>query len=250
MRFFTLFMVAFAALGQSPPSPAPSFEVASIRVHQGRGRIGVTTSGNRLTARPALAGSLIMYAYDVKSYQLDDSLSRSPVAEIFYDILAKAEGDRVPTQAEFRAMLRQLLADRFNLKLHREPREMPVFALTVAKNGPKLKPGAPDAPPARFLAAGRNWRWIAPRATIAELVAELNHNAFLERPAFDSTGLAGTYNIELTYTPATPPNKRDPEPDDLSILTALEDQLGLKLEPGKRSIEVLVIDHIEKPTEN
>jgi uncharacterized protein (TIGR03435 family) len=174
------------------------------------------------------------------------------MGDLFYDVAAKADGDIPPTTDEFREMMQSLLAERFQLKTHRERQDVNVYELVVGKNGPKLKASAPDAVSAtNFHANGRNWEASLPKATMGDLIQLLDGNGYLGRPALDKTGLTGTYNIQLTYTPDIPPNRRgEPDSNDISIFTAVQDQLGLKLSPQKAQMEVLVVDRVAKPFGN
>ncbi len=239
-------------VGLSRPDPG-QFEVASVKVHQGPGRIHIATSGLRLTAEAEGVWSLIMYAYNLKSYQVSLSdAQRAMLGDTFFDVEAKAEGVVPPTTEEFRQMMRALLADRFQLRVHREAREMPVYELMVGRNGPKFKASAPDAISSqKFRADGRNWAANLTKATMDELVQYLDGSAFLDRPVFDKTGLTGAYDIKLSYTPDIPPNRRgEPDPNDISIYAAVEEQLGLKLQPQKAAVEILIVDRVEKPSGN
>jgi uncharacterized protein (TIGR03435 family) len=148
-------------------------------------------------------------------------------------------------------MLQSLLADRFKLRFHREMREIPVYELVAAKNGPKLKESAPTAESmGRMTVNGRNYQASIPKARMDDVVQAIG-NSFLDRPVLDKTGLTGTYDLKLTYTPDIPSNRKgDPDPNDISIFTAVQEQLGLKLEPTKALVEILVVDHVEKPIEN
>lgn len=227
-----------------------SFEVASIRPHQGPLRnIDITSSGARLDATASVM-QLILYAYDLKAYQVVPASPNMPFYE-FYDVSAKAGGDRAPKRSEFRQMLQSLLASRFMLKVHRDTKEMPVYALVIGSKGSKLKPSAPDAGVmGRMMVEGRNYVTTRPKATMDDIVGAIT-NSFLDRPVIDRTGLTGTYELKLTFTPDIPANRRgEPDPNDISIFTAVQEQLGLKLEPQKTMIEVLVVDRIEKPSEN
>jgi uncharacterized protein (TIGR03435 family) len=247
-----MFRASFAALlpalvfAQSSPR---TFEAASIKFHEGSlHRINeITTSGQRLTAYAANAAYLIVYAYDVKAFQIEGIRDY----DSYWDIFAKAEGDSIPTTAEFRQMLQALLADRFQLKMHREMREMPVYALVVAKNGPKLKDADPDTDAmGLFDQQGRNVVVTLPKASMSGIVDAIGY-ANLDRPIVDKTGLSGTYNIKLTYTPNFKRyNGSAPDVDDLDVFQAVEKQLGLKLEARKDSVEILVVDRVEKPSAN
>jgi uncharacterized protein (TIGR03435 family) len=245
-----IFGAHFVASCQSTPLPA--FEVASIRPHlEPPHSINISTAGNRLTVEASYVFSIIMYAFNLKNYQIDIPKSLDPSPDAMYDIAAKAEGDATPTKDEFRQMLQSLLADRFKLKVHREMHEMPIYALVLGKNGPKLKESAPDADPmGRMSVNGRNYQVTRLKATMDDIVLGIA-NAFLDRPVVDKTGLSGNYELNLTYTPDIQSNRRtEPDPNDISIFTAVQEQLGLKLEPQKAQVEILVIDHIEKPTSN
>ena len=227
-----------------------SFDVASIRPHQGPLRnIDITSIGTRLEATAAVM-QLILYAYDLKAYQVVPGSPNMPLYD-FYDVVAKAAGDRAPTRSEFRQMLQSLLAGRFQLKFHREMKEMPVYALVVGPRGSKLKPSAPDASAVgRMMVDGRNYVVTRPKATMDDIVGAIT-NSFLDRPVIDHTGLTGTYELKLTFTPDISSNRRgEPDPSDISIFTAVQEQLGLKLEPQKAMVEILVVDHIEKPSDN
>jgi len=228
-----------------------SFEVASIKLHEGpMYRIGVKTSGQRLTADAANVRGLVMFAYDVKNFQVAGDAPLLKQSEARWDIVAKAEGDSAPTRPEFRPMMQALLADRFQLKIHREMREMPVFALVLSKNGPKFKESDPDADPAElFSAKRRNTVVTLPKATMSDVVDAIG-NAFLDRPVVDKTGLTGTYNIKLTYTPNTRANRESPDLNDINVFQAIEEQLGLKLEARKEMVEMLIVDRVEKPSAN
>jgi uncharacterized protein (TIGR03435 family) len=191
-----------------------------------------------------------MYAWDLKSYQAPATPALLPFGDSFYDIAAKAEGDIAPSNAEFRRMLQLLLADRFRLVMHRETRELPVYALVVGRNGPKFKESTPESSLGEhYSASGRNWEVTIPKATMDDVLRAIE-NRLPDRPVLDKTGLKGTYDIRLTYTPDIPPNRKAPDPDDISIYTAVQEQLGLKLEPQKAMVEVLVVDHAEKPGGN
>ena len=246
-----IFGACCEAFGQSAPPPR-AFEVASVKPHPGPvPRIDISTSGSRLTAEAYTVLGLIMYAYNLRNDQVSRTTSLLTVGDTMYDIVAKAEREGTPTRAEFRQMLQSLLADRFKLEVHREMKEMPVYALVVGKNGPKLKESAPDADPWAYTGvSGRNYEVTMPKATMERLVKEISNAAFLDRPVLDKTGLTGTYDIRLTYTPENRMS-RGPEPDlDVSIFTAVQDQLGLRLVQQKADVEILVVDHVEKPSEN
>jgi uncharacterized protein (TIGR03435 family) len=155
-----------------------------------------------------------------------------------------ASRDELTRQADL--MLRALLADRFKLKIHREMKDQPVYELVVAKNGPKIKPSSSD----KFsLTTGRGHLEFH-HASMAVFIGYLYGRPGFpqqaaDRPVLDRTGLQGFYDLTLDWAPDSDPNPTGP-----SLFTALEEQTGLKLEPRKAPFEFLVIDHVEKPTEN
>jgi uncharacterized protein (TIGR03435 family) len=155
-----------------------------------------------------------------------------------YDIKAKAEGN---AGDDLWPMVQTLLADRFQLKFHRETRELPIYALVVAKNGAKL-----HAVSAAGLGVGMGkGRFNGRGADMPTLASVLSNE--LGRLVFDRTGLSGFYDFTLTFEPD---DTRAADTAGPSLFTALQEQLGLRLEPQKGPVETLVIDHAEKPSAN
>jgi uncharacterized protein (TIGR03435 family) len=167
-----------------------------------------------------------------------------------FDVLAKAEGN--PTRQQLQLMLRTLLADRFKLVVHKETREKPAFALVLArpdgKLGPSLRPSDVDCSPAnrdRAPQGACGFRagpgLISSRsATMGMLAAEL---ILIGRLVVDRTGLTGSYDLDLRWTP-------DEFETSSELITALREQLGLKLEAIRAPMEVIVVDKAERPSEN
>jgi uncharacterized protein (TIGR03435 family) len=173
----------------------------------------------------------------------DDELQNT-----FYDIVAIAPEGTAPTRDEFRRMLQTLLADRFKLKTHIEKRQLPVYALVVGKGSPKLRP--PSEPGHELHGVnGRNQFLETDRIAMSDLAVYISGSFMPDRPVIDRTGLAGTYKLRIEATPEFRIN-RNPQPDDLSIFTAVQEQLGLKLEPSIAALDVLVIDSAQRPSEN
>jgi uncharacterized protein (TIGR03435 family) len=239
-------LLSGSAFGQS----ARVFEVASVKVHERRGgRVGIATSGPRLTAEAKTVMGLVMYAWNLRSYQVLSTPALLPFGDIFYDVAAKAEGDSVPTADKFREMMQSLLADRFRLRVHRETRELPVYALVVGKSGPKFHESTEDADPVpHYVASGRNYDVTMRKAIMEDVIGAID-NSLVDRPVLDKTGLSGAYEIRMIYTPDTPPNRKAPDPDDISIFSAVE-RLGLRLEAQRAPIDVLVVDSVAKPSGN
>jgi uncharacterized protein (TIGR03435 family) len=270
---------AYAAIGQAASSTR--FEIVSIKPNseggadaQGFGDIRMLPGG-RMIAEKVLLRYFIQNAYGLKPFQL----SGGPgwIDSAHYDIDAKAAGDA--NGAEMRLMMQALLEDRFRLKIHRETRELPVYELSAAKGGAKLlppkdgscvaaNPNAPPAPPAQeqLGPCGRILVSMSPvgarlaggNVSVAELVRILSN--ILGRTVVNKTAFSGTFDVHLEFaadealagTPR-PPMQGPPQAADLalsSIFTVIHDQLGLKLESAKGGVEVIVIDHVEIPTEN
>jgi uncharacterized protein (TIGR03435 family) len=257
------FFCATAALllRAQTPNPPNEFEVASIKKADpdARGRyIRMQTAHQFLAYNHALK-TLIAAAYDVSPQAI--SGGPSWVESERYEILAKAPGDARPSLREQMIMLRALLADRFKLTIHRERKEMSVYALTVAKGGSKLKvstvsPDAtPEGPPAlAFVVTPGTLRLPARYASMDEFASLLQRGA-LGRPVVDQTGLTGRYDFDLecaideTLFDGALGNGPD-NPTAPGLFAALQEQLGLKLEATRGPVSAIVIDHAEPASEN
>ena len=245
--FALAFLVATGLLSQAPSA----FEVASIRVHSftSDDRSGPLIAGNRFI-RGGNLNQLIMYAWDLKVYQLSGGpgwVTHPSTDTDYYDISAIAEGSEPLTQSRARQLLQNLLADRFRLRLHREVKEMPVYALIVGRGGPKFRPSAADA--TNGIRASVTVQTVASTFTksrMDDLVRLLSSAA--DRPVLDQTGLAGFYDFRVEF--ARDPASAATDSSASSIFTAVQEQLGLKLEPQKGSIEIMVIDHADRPSDN
>ena len=271
------FPLAFQAQSPATPAGSAAFEVASVKRN---------TSGDQRVAIQIQPGGLFK-ATNVTLRLLLGNAYRGEASRIEgwpswfnsdrFDIVAKAEGDAPPDQ--FRAMLRALLQERFKLSVHHETRELPIYALVLARRdgklGPHLRPAAvdcdtvgrgnapppiPQSPTERLPCGMRQapGRILAGGVPMAPLVGNLSN--FVDRLVVDRTGLKGNFDLELEWTPdqlsqpgtgVAPPSDFPPPPaDGPSIFTALQEQLGLKLESTKGPVEVLVIDSVERPTED
>jgi uncharacterized protein (TIGR03435 family) len=230
-----------------------SFEAVSIKPHvfTGGGALGTRVSGSLVTISITTVNRLIQEAYDVKEYQVIGGPDWMSALADAYDIVARAPGDERPTPDQLKQMMQSVLEDRFKLKLHRDRREIPVYRLIVAKSGTKLTANAGGASSARASLFPTR-RLNATAMQTSYLISMLTNE--LRRPVYDETALTGRYDFTLEWTPnpvQTAARDANTEPSGVpDIVTAVEEQLGLKLESTKRLIEVLVIDHVEKPTEN
>lgn len=269
-----------AALRAEQPPATPAFEVASVKpasrdVLLQQGFLCGFGAGGRFRALGTLQ-SLIACAYGIPGARAGQEISGGPkwLNDDLFAIAATSPGDQLPrSQSEGLVMLRTLLADRFKLVVHRESKDVPMWALVIARRdgrlGPQLRPTASDC--AAWIAGGRrgapppdntdlpcgrgrvNASAIRNSAmTLAQFANLLSPR--VERPVQDRTGLAGSFYIDLQWKPDLGPTAAPDAglPDRLptSIFTALQEQLGLKLESIKSALSILVIDHAELPTAN
>jgi uncharacterized protein (TIGR03435 family) len=189
----------------------------------------------------------IQAAYDVRPYQV---AGPSWIDSERYEITAKAAA-AVP-RPELMRMLQALLADRFQLKLHHETRELPVYALVVAKSGSKLQPGDPKAEAAMSFTEVQGAISFH-NYPVAALAEQLSGRVFaLDRPVIDQTGLTGVYNVTLKLADSIADLKRAAEKgENPDVFALLQEQAGLRLAPQKAPVDILVVDHAEKaPGEN
>jgi uncharacterized protein (TIGR03435 family) len=215
------------------------------------GSMEFSKGGERFTMTNMPLGALILVAYNVTIRQLSGPIE---FLSDRYDVDAKAEHPASADQVL--EMLRTLLADRFELRLHRENRETPVYMLTIAKGGAKLRRSlAAESADTAFRIPARaggteegSGRLIFRNESMPDLAWALTRTAGIgDRVVVDATGLDERYDFELKFA-----RERDSTtpPDGPSIFSALPEQLGLKLEPRKAPVEFLVIDHIERPSAN
>jgi uncharacterized protein (TIGR03435 family) len=228
---------------------AQTFDVVSIKPTPPNVRsIAIETTPGRFLAKGATVSFLLQYGYGLQAFEITDGPSW--IESDRFEIEGKFEGEDSP--AQMIPMLREVLADRFKLKFHQETRQLPVYELVVAKGGPKLQEPARKGTEPRFGSfAGR---LVASNETMPALATVLTRA--LRRRVLDKTSLTGHYDFVLQWTPEenqTPPLRPGataPDPNGPSIFTALQEQLGLRLESSRGPVEVLVIDHVEKPSTN
>lgn len=241
-----------AAQGQVSPVQSPTFDVAAIHLHKSMPseRSHIIESAGRLTTINESLKAIMQWAFDVPASRIIGGPAW--IDSDRFDIEAKSEStldtqikfDTIAARKQKRAMMQTLLANRFHLVTHLETRELPIFALVVAKSGPSfLKTQAKGTTVNQSrghlqVEGGENTMTI-----LAESLAEI-----LDRIVVDKTGIEGKYSLNLKWTPDGTVADSDQAP--LSIYTALQEQLGLKLEPQKGPVEVLVIDRVEMPSEN
>ena len=270
MKVPALLLAATTAFAQPPSARLAfdSFEVATIKPTPRD-----WTGGRFMRMQTAQQFSARNYEFRIL---VSAAFSISPKAVIggpawvdsdHYDIVAKTPGEGLPNEVrpnlqEQMKMLRQLLEDRFKFTYHREPKEMTYYALTVAKNGPKLQESKLDPnatpegpPPLVFVLSPQGARLPARYATMGEFAALLQRSA-LDRPVVDQTGLTGRYDFDIEWAPdetqfngVFKPGNPD-SPTKPSLSAAIQQQLGLRLDSAKGPVEAMVIDRAERPTEN
>ncbi len=249
-----------APLPKIPPMAAnadPSFEVATIKPSKPdeKGRAFLVRGGQFITINTTLL-SVIEFAYDLQANEVVGGPDW--MASDKFDIAAKPDAPGAPSDKQWKSMVQKLLADRFQLRFHREKKEMSAYVLTVAKNGPKLtkSQGDPNGLPGLFF---HDLGALYVQNATMEDFTHLMQSAVLDRPVVDQTGLQGRWNFVLKWTPdesqfgglgmkvPPPSNAADAPPP---LFTAIQEQIGLKLEARKAPVEVLVLDHVEKPSPN
>jgi uncharacterized protein (TIGR03435 family) len=243
-------------LSQTSAEEKPSFEVASIKANNSHSPTDSTSYGTHFIATNVKLKELILNAYHVLDFQLVGGPDWINSNTVRFDIEATTDSIRTHDSEVIMAMVRSLLEDRFQLKVHRENRELSVFNLIAGKRGHKLQPTVEGRPGPDGLGPGSSHNGGSPRgielsasgATIDHLIDMLASR--IGRPIIDKTDLTGKYDFALKFAPyninAPPP--ADPVGPD--VFTAIQEQLGLKLEAGKGSVQVLVIDNVQKPTVN
>jgi len=251
----TLSLIAFA---QTTPG-SNSFDVVSVKPGDSSFRgMSMHVSPSGFSVTNVTLKYLIQYAWDVKGFQISggagwmgsDRFTVEAKSDERLDVdFDDAHSEKYKAFAErLHSRVRSLLADRFGLKLHTEERVMPVYGLVVAGTGPKLLPAPDGAPEGWSTGSGMLKGTRVSTKTIARGLSDAT-----ERVVIDRTGLTGYYDYKLNWTPdaaaggAPDASEQATSP---SLFTAVQEQLGLRLKPAKAPVEVLVIDHAEKPSAN
>ena len=232
------------ALAQIAAGERDSFEVASIRPHEGSGDSSETNllPGGRYEGKNVSVRKMLRQALGVD----DPQMLGAPdwVDTACYDIEAKTGGAGTPQVEEFQKLLLTLLEDRFQLRFHRETRERPVYWLVVEKSGDKLKRTTGDSRPTMSVNGSGARKVLQARAvSMGEFVSLLPRQ--VGRPVDDHTGLTGRYDVKLEWDESQSADMLLP-----SLYGALQEQLGLRLKPAKGMVNVIEIDHIERPSAN
>jgi uncharacterized protein (TIGR03435 family) len=255
---------------EPPPPPKmmdekakPQFEVATIKPSDPNRRgwgINIDRSGQLHTTNTNLS-DLIKFAYDMHPKQVVGAPAW--VDSEKFDILAKPDVPGLPSVNQMKAMMQKLIEDRFSLKFHHEKKELSVYAITVAKGGEKIKKEENSTVPIPGFGGRPQSGFNVRNGTIAEF-ASVMQAQFMEQPVVDQTGLGDTrYTFILKWTPdpsqstgfggGPPPDAAPPVPDadaPPDLFAAMQQQLGLKMGTTKAQVDVMVIDKIDKPSEN
>ncbi len=251
---------------EPPPPPKPmaadanlSFEVATIKPSNpetpGQSILVGRGGGNLFTTTNTTLNDLMTFAYGVHVTQILSGPSW--LASERFDVMGKPEQAGIPNATQLRTMVRKLLVERFSLAFHNEKRELSAYTITVAKNGPKLAKNESGGILPGF--GGRGPGAIGVRNTTMAEFADFLQARVLERPVVDQTGLSGRFDFTLEWRPetlqsaATGPNAQQLPPEVESrpnLFTAIQEQIGLKLEAGRVPVDVFVIDRVQKPSEN
>jgi uncharacterized protein (TIGR03435 family) len=236
--------------GQSSSKSPIAFEVASIRpaIHgvgeEGSSRSEIESTADSLTMRNVDLREMVQWAYGLQNYQV---LGTHMLEGLRYDIRARA-GDR-ESVSTLRLMLQDLLATRFKVQLHREEKRTVVYELVVAKDGPRLPANKADTLPSSYLKESLprvvDGSFVFTSVSITEFAQQLTQLRGIDLPVVDRTMIQGVYDITLKSAA-----KAILEPDGPSLLTLIQEQLGLKLVSAKDPIEVLTVDHAENPSAN
>jgi uncharacterized protein (TIGR03435 family) len=257
MRSTILACVFITVWGIAYGQMIPEFEVASVKqldqtIQPGTADLSfVGTSGkpfkiegNRVAIKGTLR-ALIAAAYSIKEYQVSGAPRWAET--LMFAILAETPGDTVRTQDQVRPMLQSLLTDRFQLKFHRDTKELAVYRLKQVKKSSLLKQATPDEKFSWNLSQGPGGtlRSKATRESIGDFVQLVGVST--DRPVIDQTGLSGDIDYDIVISP---PEGKGPEDVNRAIIDAVIDQLGLKLEAAKESVGILVVDSVEKPSAN
>lgn len=226
----------------------PGFEVATVKPADPNDHSqGFQLRGRHIFIENESVTNLICFAYSIQQSQLINASSW--LENVSWDIDGVPDVEGYPNMQQYRHMVEKLLTGRFALRMHHEKRELSVYALTVAKGGVKLtqSKSTPDAPidqTGHGDKGQQSWRFT--NNTMGDFAMGMQF--LVGKPIVDQTNLPGRFDFMLRWTPD---ELRTPDPDaPPGLFTAIQEQLGLKLDPTRAPTDVLVIDHAERPSEN
>ena len=248
----------------APPKPMtatdPSFEVATIKLtdpNDPSKLFTLTPGGRQVITKGTTMNDLISFAYGMHPKQVINTPDWFDKTK--FDITGQPDAEGVPNQDQMKTMLQKLLVSRFQLTFHKDTRELSVYEIVVGKDGPKLAATAVEGNlPGLFFRSINPADLMVRNATIANF-AGLMQSAVLDKPVVDHTGLTGKYDFELKWTPDqgqmetfggvknAPAENADAPPD---LYTAIQQQIGLKIQSAKDPVDVMVIDKVSQPSPN
>jgi uncharacterized protein (TIGR03435 family) len=248
-HFLALTVFVSGALGLAQ-TPKEAFEVASIKPSDPNAHGSSSNTDRRfVTIKNWTLKRLVERAFDVQDYQVTGGPNW--LDSVHFDISAKVDEAQPELkgkegQVRIMAMYRSLLDERFQFQFHRETKTLPVYNLVAAKSGFKLT--AVEANGQQSMSSS-NRKLTSKGVDMPALAVFLSRT--MERPVQDATGISGVFDFQLEWSPDEPAKAADGnEPAGPSIFTALQEQLGLRLEAAKGPVEIIIVDHAEKPTEN
>jgi uncharacterized protein (TIGR03435 family) len=248
-----------------PPSPkippmnanaSPGIEVSTIKPTKPDEQVFMLVfRGGHFQTKNISLSKLLAFSYGVQEKQLVDLPAWAQTDK--YDIDAKPDTEGTPNKKQLQIMVQKLVADRFSFKFHDEKRELPVYVLTVAKSGQKMAKSEDQGGLPGFGLGGMG-RLSVHNSSMDEFVGMMQETV-MDRPVLNQTGLTERYDFNLNWTPddsqfggtpirmPPPPDNANPPPN---LYTAIQEQIGLKLESTRALADVMIIDHVEKPSEN
>jgi uncharacterized protein (TIGR03435 family) len=254
---------AAESYAQQPVGQHPVFDLVALKPSaQGRQGSTLRVGGRRFEVKNATLNDLICFAYEIHSSQVIGSPGWAEVSR--FDLTALSDGQGLSNEALWKGMLQQYLGDQFQLSFHRETQEASVYVLTASPTGPRLTPskGDPSGLPAFAVTLGalnaaytNQGSLTATNASMKDLATAMQR-LVLEYPVVDQTGIVGRFNFALKWTPsitqfknvrATGPELTENGPRFPDLFTAIQEQVGLRLDVARQPLEVLIIDRVEPP---
>lgn len=248
----------------APPKPMtatdPSFEVATIKLtppDQPGKLFTVTPGGRQVLTKGTTMNDLLGFAYGMHPKEIINAPDWFDKDK--FDITGQPDAEGIPNQNQMKTMMQKLLVSRFELTFHKDTRELAVYEVVVGKDGPKIQPTATQGDlPGLFFRSINPADLMIRNATMADF-ATIMQSAVLDKPVVDHTGIAGKHDFELKWTPvqgqfetfggikSAPTENPDAPPD---LFTAIQQQIGLKINSTKAPVDVMVIDKVTKPSAN
>ncbi len=258
LGFLAISMLSVSAFCQIPapaasdiPLGTPRFQVATIKPSSPEENRTVQIQGNRFATTQTSVVDLLKYAFGLHEQEIMGGPKWLETQK--FDIVGDPETQTRPSSKDFKEMVQNLLTDRFHLTAHHETRDLSVLEIVQLKSGSKLTKSTRPPNGIPVVAYSPGWLTVG-NSTIADLATFLQRFA-TDRPVVDQTGITGKYDLTLRWIPDESPSGESRQGDESNnslpgLYTAIQEQLGLKLQADKRPAQVFVIDHIDLPSEN